>query len=103
MENQKYITLDQDLKRLANQIRSVESLIDIELFKSYGKYAYYHPKHYVGSDKKRSRMIALKTLKNIDRKIKTISIKIKTTKDKSLIRQAVILVARSIELQMLFT
>lgn len=103
MENVLYITLEQDLIRLENQLKSLDSLIDIDKFKAYGKYAHVYERHYNHFDKKRSRTIARKTIRNVVRSVKSINKKIKETKDINLCRQALELVIKAVQMQMLFT
>ena len=103
MENVLYITLEQDLIRLGNQLKSLDSLIDIDKFKAYGRYAHVYERNYVGYDKKRSRTIARKTIRNVVRTVKSINKKIKVNDDINLTKQALQLVFKSIQMQLLFT
>ena len=101
MENILYITLEQDIIRLENQLRSLESLIDFDKFKAYGRYAHVYDRNYIGSDKKRSRTIAKKTMRNVVRNIKSINKKIKD-KDIIIVKKALFLIMKAVEIQMLF-
>jgi hypothetical protein len=103
MENVLYITLEQDLIRLENQLKSLDSLIDMDKFKAYGRYAHVYERNYVGFDKKRSRTIARKTMRNVVRSIKSINKKIKLNKDITTLQRTLELGFRAVEMQMLFT
>jgi hypothetical protein len=101
MENLLYITLDQDLIRLGNQLNSIDNLIDIDKFKAYGRYAHIYDRHYKNYDKKRSRIIARKTINNALKTVKSINKKIKNA-DSETLKRALKLIMRTTELQMLF-
>lgn len=103
MENVLYITIEQDLIRLENQLKSLDNLIDIDKFKAYGRYAHAYERHYNHFDKKRSRTIAKKTIRNVVRSVKAINKKIKLNKDITTLQRALELGFKAVQMQMLFT
>jgi hypothetical protein len=102
MNNPLYITLEQDLIQLENRLNSIENLIDVDKFKAYGRYANLYTKHYQHYDKKRSRVIAIKTLKNAMKSLKSINKKVKLIDDFKLINKTLSLLFRLNEIQRLF-
>lgn len=69
----KYITLEQDIKRIENCLSSVGYLINEDKFKSFGRYAHCYGKNYNGGDVARHQV--RRTMNNLNRLFKTATMK----------------------------